>query len=186
MTGAAGPAGGGGRKFGTPSPPGPAPPSLTDFFLMSDENEGPVDLLGDPWREPKDQRGRKRHRWNKQIAENIAVLKASGHTVELIASRVGLSEPTLRKYYLRELDEGADLARAALKEAMWRKAMAGNVGAARYLDMKFSEGEARDAANRVRGREKAEPKKGKKEELLEAAHEVGGLYAAPPPPERLQ
>lgn len=145
---------------------------------MSDENEGPVDLFGDPWREPKDQRGRKRHKWGKQVAENIAVLKASGHTVEMIASRVGLSEPTLRKYYLRELSEGADLAQARLAEVMWQKAMAGNVSAARFVREEFGKGPANDAANRVRQRAAAkQPALGKKEQRLEDAAGVTGLYA---------
>ncbi|WP_312814431.1 hypothetical protein [Brevundimonas sp.] len=152
---------------------------------MSDENCEAVDLLGDPWREPKDQRGRKRHKWNKQVAENIAVLKAAGHTVEMIASRVGLSEPTLRKYYLRELTEGADLAQARLAEVMWQKAMDGNVGAARFVREAFGKGDLTDAANRVREREPRAVKKGKKEQLMDAAAGVTGLYAPPQPP-RLQ
>jgi len=152
---------------------------------MSDENGEAVDLLGDPWREPKDQRGRKRHKWNKQVAENIAVLKAAGHTVEMIASRVGLSEPTLRKYYFRELTEGADLAQARLAEVMWQKAMDGNVSAARFVREAFGKGDVTDAANRVRQRALADPKKGKKEQRLEDAAGVTGLYAPRPAP-RLQ
>lgn len=153
---------------------------------MSDENSGDVDLFGDPWKAPKDRRGRRSHRWNKQTAENIAVLRASGLTVELIAARVGLSEPTLRKYYFWELDEGADLAQAVLNEAMWKKAMAGNVGAARYIREEFGSGRSKDAANRVRRREAKEPPLGKKEARLQRATDVQGKYAPPPAPTRLQ
>ncbi|QBQ49081.1 hypothetical protein [Brevundimonas naejangsanensis] len=149
---------------------------------MSDENEGDVDLWGDPWTPPKDRRGRKRHRWMKQIAENIAVLKASGLTVEVIASRIGLSEPTLRKYYFRELEEGADLAQAVLNEAMWRKAIAGNVSAARYIREEFGKGPAKAAANRVRQREEKAPALGVKAERQAAAERVGGIFATPAPP----
>jgi hypothetical protein len=44
--------------------------------------------------------------------------------IEAIAAQVGLSEPTLRKYYLRELEKGPDLARGRVIEAMYAKAMA--------------------------------------------------------------
>jgi hypothetical protein len=153
---------------------------------MSDEIEGDVDLWGDPWTPPKDRRGRKRHRWLKQVAENVAVLKASGQTVEVIASRIGLSEPTLRKYYFRELEEGADLAQAVLNEAMWRKAINGNVSAARYIREEFGKGPAKAAANRVRHREVKEVPMGKKAERQAAAERVGGLYATPAPPQAKQ
>lgn len=149
---------------------------------MSDENAGLTDLWGDPWTPPKDRRGRKSHKWLKQVAENVAVLKASGLTVELIASRIGLSEPTLRKYYFRELDEGADLAQAVLNEAMWKKALAGNVGAARYIREEFGRGTAKVAANRVRDRDPVPAPMGKKEERKAAAGRVGGRFATPEAP----
>ncbi|MNU34510.1 hypothetical protein D3C71_230930 [compost metagenome] len=149
---------------------------------MGDENAELTDLWGDPWTPPKDRRGRKSHRWLKQVAENVAVLKASGLTVELIASRIGLSEPTLRKYYFRELDEGAGLAQAVLNEAMWKKALAGNVGAARYIREEFGKGDVKTAANRVREREQAPVALGKKEERKAAAGRVSGRFATPAAP----
>jgi DNA-binding CsgD family transcriptional regulator len=100
---------------------------------MAEDSGELRDLFGDPWTPPRDPRGRKRHRRLAQVAEKVAVLRATGLTVEQIARRMGLSEPTLRKYYLRELDQGNDLARAVLDEAIWKKAMAGSVGAQRLM-----------------------------------------------------
>lgn len=108
---------------------------------MSDENGQATDLLGDPWTEARDPRGRKRHRRLPQIAEKVAVLRASDLTVEEIAARVGLSEPTLRRYYFRELKSGPALAKSLIVEAMYAKAKAGNVSAARFIREEFSRGE---------------------------------------------
>lgn len=108
---------------------------------MSEDSEG-LDLLGDPWVETRGRGGRKRHRRLPQVAEKVGVLRATGATVEAIASRLGLSEPTLRKYYFRELRSGSDLARQVLIEAMWKKALAGNVSAANYIRQEMARGDA--------------------------------------------
>lgn len=156
---------------------------------MADENSGPTDLLGDPWSEPRDARGRKRHKRIAQIAEKVAVLRASGLTVEKIALRVGLSEPTLRKYYLRELEDGPAFAQAVLNEAMWAKALAGNVGAARYIREEFGKGDAKAADQRLgeraerTERTERQPVLGKKAERQAAAGRVGGRFATPAAPQ---
>lgn len=137
---------------------------------MVDESEGLKDLLGDPWVPPRDPRGRKRHRRLPQIAEKVGVLRGLGHTVEQIALRLGLSVPTLRKYYFRELDQGADLAEAVLNEKLWERAMAGSVPAMRLLREAMTRGRA---AVPVARRPAAE-KPGKKEQAAldaQSAHE---------------
>lgn len=149
---------------------------------MTDENAGAVDLLGDPWTPPRDPRGRKRHKRSAQIAENVALHKASGLTVEQIAARLGISEPTLRKYYFRELEDGAALAQAVLNEAMWSKALAGNVGAARFMREAMTRGEAKAADQRVRARTPKDEPVGKKAERQAAAERVGGRFAVPAAP----
>jgi hypothetical protein len=63
-------------------------------------------------------------------------LRSTDMAIEAIAAQVGLSEPTLRKYYLRELEKGPDLARGRVIEAMYAKAIGGNVTAQRaYLQL---------------------------------------------------
>lgn len=155
---------------------------------MSDENEGLVDLWGDPWTPEPDPRGRKRHKRSVQIAENIAVLRASPLTEEEIAARVGLDPKTLRKYYSRELKSGPALAKAVLMEAMWAKAKAGNVSAARFIREEFARGEVAEAEARVKDREApvAAPRLGIKAERQAAAEQVGGVFATPAAPTSLQ
>ncbi|MEM9964998.1 MAG: hypothetical protein AAGC58_06595, partial [Asticcacaulis sp.] len=134
--------------------------------------------------ELKDARGRKRHKRSSQVAEKIAILRSSGFTVEQIAARLMISEPTLRKYYFRELTEGPELAKAVLIETMWKKALTGNVGAAKFIESQMEQGTAGRIA---RDDEKPEPQVkapviGKKEQAQRDAENVGGLFATPPPP----
>jgi hypothetical protein len=116
---------------------------------MTDNPEA-VDLFGDPWGEARGRGGRKRHRRLPQVAEKIGVMRATGATVEDVASALGLSEPTLRKYYFRELSEGAQIARRVLVEAMWKKAIEGNVSAAKFIRDEFPKGDAEAFVNASR------------------------------------
>ena len=127
-----------------------------------DDEEPRLDLLGDPWTPPRDPRGRKRHKRSAQVAEKIGFLRAAGLTGEQIATRTGLSEPTLRKYYLRELTDGATLARAVLLEAIVEKALGGNVAAAKVMLAEFAKG---SAAVPIAPRKGAEPKPDRVEQL---------------------
>lgn len=153
---------------------------------MSDENEGLVDLWGNPWTPEPDPRGRKRHRRDPQLAEKVAVLRATPMTEDEIAARVVLDPKTLRKYYSRELHAGPALAKAVLTEAIWEKAKGGNVSAARFIMEQFSQGETAKADQRVRERARETPPTpaalGKKEERKVAAEAVGGRFATPPAP----
>ncbi len=139
---------------------------------MEEDSSGPVDLFGDPLRPYRDARGRKPHRRIAQIAEKVAVLKATGSTDEQVAERIGLSIPTLKKYYLRELTQGAARARQVLIERMWEKALDGSVPAAKLLREEFRAGSAQafDQAQRRERRSRATPALGKKDQQrLDAA-----------------
>lgn len=159
---------------------------------------GPAtDLLGDPWTPPRDPRGRKRHKRLPQIAEKIGLLRATGATEEAIAASVGLSVPTMKKYYFRELAEGPALALAVLDAKMWQKAMDGNVSAAKYIRERFKDGDASLAGARARsramnpaapdGQEQPAAKLGKKAERQAQAEKVAGhgRFATSKPPVRL-
>jgi hypothetical protein len=105
--------------------------------------------------------------------------------VEAIATQVGLSEPTLRKYYLRELERGPDLARGRVLEQMYSKAMAGNVTAQRAFLQLTETGLATVAAGKIDQRGAPEPRPerlGKKEERQQAAERIDGKFAPPPAP----
>ena len=153
---------------------------------MKDEISDDVDLFGNPWRAPKDRRGRKSHRWNDEVSETVGVLRGHGHTKEQIADYVGLDPKTLDKYYSRELSEGPSLAKAQVDLEMYRKARSGNVAAARYCREGFDQGKAKRIAAPVRAA--AAPKPGKKEERQRAANNVSGRFSTPAAPvkERMQ
>lgn len=141
---------------------------------MAEDSEQPCDLFGDPWSPPRDPRGRKRHKRIPQLAEKVAVLRGAGLTPANIALRVGLSEPTLRKYYFRELEEGATLARAVLVESLWAKAKSGSAAAARMIREEFDKGQAAIPVSRRRTDEAKPEKLGKKAQAAvdaQSAHE---------------
>lgn len=153
-----------------------------------------VDLFGDPWTPPRDPRGRKSHKRLPQLAEKIAVLRATGATEEEIERRIGLSVKTIRKYYSRELEGGPQLVEALVNETMFAEMLKGKVGAARFIREQLEKGRATVAGQRLRDRaspgagEKAEARSaplGKKEERLAAAERVaegGGRFAPGAPP----
>ncbi len=135
-----------------------------------------TDLLGDPWTEPRDPRGRKRHRYTPQLAEKIAVLRATGATKEEISQRVGLSVPTIDKYYFRSLEHGPGLVKALLTEALLEAAIkGGKVGAFRLAFELLERGEAQvPVASRRKAQTEPEEKLGKKAQAdvdAQAAHE---------------
>lgn len=156
---------------------------------------GDTDLFGDPWTPPKDPRGRKAHVRKPQIAEKIAVLRATGATEEEIEARIGLSVKTIRKYYSRELDGGPQLIEALVNERMFAEAMKGKVGAARFVKEQLEKGRATVAGQRLRERAAsggdggsapapaapvAAGPVGKKEQRQAAANRViesGGMFA---------
>jgi len=69
-------------------------------------------------------------------------LRATGATVDEIALRTGLSAPTIRKYYLRELEAGQELVRAVLIEAIFKAALDGRVGSQRLALELLDQGQA--------------------------------------------
>ncbi|HEY3694076.1 hypothetical protein [Phenylobacterium sp.] len=135
--------------------------------------KGPaVDLLGDPWTPPRDPRGRKRHKRNPQVAEKVAVLRSTGSTVSDIASRLGISEPTLRQYYFRELQQGSVLARQVLTEALWKRALEGSAAAAKLVLQEMEKGDF-IAPVAAAAPTASDPKLGKKEQAAVAAQSAG-------------
>lgn len=116
--------------------------------------------------------------------EKVRVLKAGGMSMEAIAEAVGISEPTLRKHFSSELDRATAKVRAEVLMARFRSAMGGNVSAQNKMLELVGASAADDKVN-ARGK-KSEPKKGKKEEQMEAAESVAsGDKFAPPSGPRL-
>jgi len=150
---------------------------------MSD-NSGQVDLLGDPVRPLPDKRGRRKLRFPVQVYEQVEVLSATNMSQEDIADAVGISAPTLRKYFRQELDKGPARQRARVLKKLAEQAEGGNVSA---IKVYLAELDKQRAIAALREREKSpQPESvGKKELRQRAADHVaaaGGKYATPPPP----
>jgi transcriptional regulator with XRE-family HTH domain len=118
---------------------------------------GQTDLWGEPWVEPKDRRGRKAHRKNPQVAEKVAVLIATGSTQEEIAAIVGLSVPTLNKYYFKSLSDGAAIIRGVVNLSLVEEAKKGKVAAARLLIDQIEKGDASAPMRRARRAAQVQP-----------------------------
>jgi hypothetical protein len=139
---------------------------VTEIF--DDDNTGgddagdQIDLLGDPLREPRDPRGRKKLKVSNELRDKVSILRAAGMEREEIADAVGCSERTLRTYFLPELNEGKSVKRAAVIEALYAAAMTGSVSAAKAF---LALGAKADAIPPAPKPEKL----GKKEALLKAS-----------------
>jgi AraC-like DNA-binding protein len=151
------------------------------------EDPEPTDLLGEPLRPLPDKRGRRKLRFHAEVYEKVEVLAAGGMHQDDIADAVGISAPTLRKYFRPELGKGPARQRAMVLGALATQAQKGNVSAAKaYL----AEIDKHGAADALKQRERPSPRptavrKGKKEERQDAAASVasaGGKYAPPAAP----
>jgi hypothetical protein len=94
------------------------------------------DLFGDLTTLPSGRRGRPSHRWSKSAADRVIMGLAMGYGDKEIAAGLGVSLPTLRKYYFSELKR-RDMQR--MRFELWRaetlaaKAADGDVGAMKEL-----------------------------------------------------
>ena len=154
---------------------------------MGDDSE-PTDLLGDPLLPLPDKRGRRKLRFPAEVYEKVEVLAAAAMTHDEISDAVGISAPTLRKYFRQELDGALSRQRAEALSLLAEQARKGNVSAIKaYL----AEVDKRWAAAGLEKRAKPgganAVRKGKKEERQDAANNLvrGGSKYAPPPPPRL-
>jgi hypothetical protein len=95
-----------------------------------------IDLFGDAVTLPSGRRGRPAHKWSKSSADKVILGLAMGMAASEIANGLGISLPTLRKYYFSELKR-SDMQRDRFE--LWRAhqlaelANAGNVTAIKEL-----------------------------------------------------
>jgi AraC-like DNA-binding protein len=113
------------------------------------EIPGATDLLGDPLRPLPDKRGRRKLRYADEVYEKVEVLSAAGMLQEDIAAAIGISAPTLRKYFRPELDMGPARQRARVLGILATQADKGNVTAAKAYLQEIDRHQA--AAVRQRG-----------------------------------
>nr|WP_304363679.1 hypothetical protein [Jiella sp. LLJ827] len=94
--------------------------------------EPAFDLLGDPIPAGLGKRGRPPHNPTQQNRNKIMLLLAQGWTDARIAGAIGITVPTLRKHYFREL-RTRDVARDRVESigllTLWEQARSGNTAA---------------------------------------------------------
>lgn len=73
--------------------------------------------------------GRPKIAHDPQMAEKIQSMRQYGATLENVADVTGLSIPTLRKLYGRELAAGESMANIAVGKKLFERCMAGDVAA---------------------------------------------------------
>lgn len=145
-----------------------------------------VDLFGDPILPAQDGPGRPPHKWTLENSNKVLLAFASGRSVKDAAAAIGVSVPTLRQHYSSEL---AKRARADLRLEMTqlarlnKAAEEGNVAAEKELFKRMEKRALAGLSERVADRAKPKkPVQGKKEQQREAAGQVKGKFAPPPPP----
>ena len=120
--------GGGGRKSADPQGPRPHGSHSESFFIVTED----LDMFGLPYIVKPTKRGRPAHEVTKQTRNRVNMLVAMGWANQRIASAMGVTLPTLHKYYFYELRQ-RDVARDRLEvrrmELIWSLAESGNVGA---------------------------------------------------------
>ncbi|MGN8113280.1 hypothetical protein FZC33_11360 [Labrys sp. KNU-23] len=90
------------------------------------------DLLGDPIPDNWGKRGRPQHIATQKNRSKVMMLLAMGWSNERIAQALGITAPTLRKNYFRELkvrDDARARLDGTLADRLWTKAMGGSVSA---------------------------------------------------------
>ena len=117
------------------------------------------DLLGDPI-PPAPDRGRPVHEVTEKKRRYVLACIAANWTHEEIAAGVGISPPTLRKHYLRELQGGKAMVRATLLVKLQEQIEKGNVSAMRLAHQILTKS---DLDGGARQRASAAPKRGKRE-----------------------
>jgi DNA-binding transcriptional ArsR family regulator len=148
-------------------------------------------LFGWPLAEPREKAGRPEHVPTDENRNKIMMLLVFGLSNKEIGQAVGLSQPTLRKHYLQQLQQRR-VARLQLDATRWAalysKAVAGDVSAIKELGKVLERHDQSELASRVANRGTEEPqqrKLGKKEQAKKAATEVDGKFAPPAAPSLL-
>ncbi len=70
----------------------------------------------------KKPRGRPSHVPTKKTREDVEILSACGNTEDVIAKVIGVSEPTLRLHYRKELDDGFAMANFKVARNLFHQA----------------------------------------------------------------
>lgn len=137
---------------------------------------GIFDLFGDPVPEGWGGRGRPQHIATQQNRNKVIMLLAFGWSNERIARALGITAPTLRKNYFRELKfraEARDKLDARIATLLWDQFEKGSVAAGKELRKVIERNDLMlyGQTTAPATREEKPPKLGKKEAALIAANE---------------
>lgn len=139
------------------------------------------DLFGMPVVQSSGRRGRPAHRWSLEVENKVKLALVMGFSTAEVAAGVGVSVPTLRKYYFSALKE-REMQRTRYEvnraTSLHRLAADGNVGASKELQKMIDRRDRAAAALRLKEGE-AKPEQGKKIQRQVAAEEAagrGGLF----------
>jgi hypothetical protein len=149
--------------------------------------EPAFDLLGDPIPEGFGKRGRPPHIPTEQNRNKVILLLAQGWTDKRIAGALGISEPTLRKHYFRELkvrDIARDRVEAIGMLTLWEQAKGGNTAAMKEFFRRHDAAISPIYDERVKD---ATERRGKKEQdRQEAENPPSSWESVIPPQHRVQ
>jgi hypothetical protein len=136
------------------------------------------DLFGEPRSAREGERGRPEHVPTSENVRKIRALVLAGWKVAAIANEIGVSAPTLRKVYFRDLEkaraEALAQARARVIMRLEEQAAQGNVGALKTLWAIYEREALRDVP--AVSQAKVAPM-GKKEQRKAAAARPTGAWA---------
>lgn len=144
------------------------------------------DLFGDPVPDGWGKRGRPEHIKTEQTRNKVIMLLALGWSNERIAKAIGITPPTLRKNYSRELklrDEQRDRLTAAVAMRLWKGIQDGNVAAIREFNAFLERNDLMLYGQTEPPAPKKAPAPGKKEQALldasapDTASTLGDLMA---------
>lgn len=92
-----------------------------------------LDLLGDPYRPLRDPRGRPSFAKSKENQLLVINLRAANWSEDQIATFMQCDPKTLRKHFSRELAHGALFLEGIALQVLTKRALEGNVGAAKEV-----------------------------------------------------
>ncbi|WP_160116707.1 hypothetical protein [Pseudovibrio ascidiaceicola] len=149
------------------------------------------DLLGDPIPEGFGKRGRPPHMVSDEKRRLVMQLLAFGKTQDEIAAALGITAPTLRKNYFRQLkikDDARARVEAKLLGKLMDMAEAGKVSAIKEIFSRLESSDRDKLAEAIANRGKSVPAAsqkalGKKEERKKTAETYDGKYAPPQAPQ---
>lgn len=146
---------------------------MADDFEPEGDLPGPpeTDLLGAPWREPKDRRGRRKLRFERRVYDAVETFKAAGMSDDDIAKAVGVSKDTAQRVFRPELENGRARKRAELLELAMTAARTGKVAAIKLASALIDKGAAAVPSDLPVKPIRAE-RLGKKEETARRAREL--------------